>query len=238
SLEMAQASGELRRVHGLVTADGGELRAAGMSRDYAWKSARANLDWDAAGVRLQDLRVAGDGIELAGQATLAGPPAALVAKGTFHARGRVRVRNQQAVARLAEALAYRSPLGGGWSAGEADFEVDATGPLASSGDVVAAGRFTVRDLALRPQGADAPIRLQRIAGDFHRDPKGLKVGSLMVEASGVQGTGTLNVANQAGVPGAGTSPDGDARVRFTADGKVRVGDPTALRRLMPNAAMW
>src|SRR5262249_24567874 len=78
----------------------------------------------------------------------------------------VGVGDNRAAQRLAEILAYRSPLGGGWSAAGAEFDVDASGPLARLSEARATGRFAIDDLALRPEGADAAIRLQRLAGDF------------------------------------------------------------------------
>jgi hypothetical protein len=228
TLEMAADGGSLRRVRGLLVADAGDLRGAGMSREFVWNRASANLDWTQNGAQLQDIRVQGDGIELTGQASIDGSPAQIVSRGQFRAHGRVRVMSREAAARLGEILAYRSPLGGGWTAAGAEFEVDASGPAARPGDALATGRFRVADLALQPAGADAPLHVRTVSGEFRRDPAGLQIRSLVARASGIEGTGSLVVANHAG----------DQPVRFDAEGKVRIEDPQALHRLLPRAAMW
>src|SRR5262249_46313838 len=45
TIRIDAGSGAIRRVRGQLVADAGELRAAGMSREFRWDTASAALDW-------------------------------------------------------------------------------------------------------------------------------------------------------------------------------------------------
>jgi hypothetical protein len=228
TVTVAAAGGALQRVRGELEADAGELQAAGMPQEFQWSTASAAIDWRQDGVRLRRLRVNGDGIQLAADVSVDGSPADLLARGAYHARGSIRVVGRESVDRLARLLACRSPLGGGWTAHGASIDFDASGSAARINAARATGKFSIVGLSLKPEGADAAVQVRRLASDFSRDANGLRLRAWQAEADGANASGSLLIENE-------TARD---PARFEAAARVRIADASALRRLLPRAAMW
>ncbi len=230
-LEMAADGGGLRRVTGLLSAEEAELGAAGLAGDFRWRSASGRIDWDRSRIEVRDLRVRGDGVELAGWATVTGRPEELATQGRYVAGGRARLTGRQAVARLAAVLTHAGTTGNpalpdvNWSAANAELDFEAGVALGRSAGLQASGRIAMTGVRLQPGGAGPPLEIRRLTSRFRRDTGVLRLDGLELESPGVRADGRMSVTD--------ATPSSPAR--FAANGTVRLTDPHALRRLMPRA---
>lgn len=216
----------LRRIDGLVSVSRGSLSHAG-SR-FPWDTARTHVHWTPAGTVLENVRVTGPGLSLAGAARVATPAGEPLTRGRFTASGELRAVRSTAVAAMSEVLAFRKIMGGRWTADTASVRFKADGTVGDLANASAAGDLSIGTLRFRPDPRGDQILINSVAAKLERTAGRLHLSSIRAQTHGLSLTGEATVtADAPGKPGA-----------FTAEGIADVRELRLLRRAVPKAALW
>ncbi|MGV3722618.1 MAG: hypothetical protein ACO1SX_17065 [Actinomycetota bacterium] len=225
-VEIDAVSGELERVDGSVNIARGFIQRS--QAVLPWTRAQAKVDWRPDSVVLRGIDVQGNGISLTGDARINGDQDAPFAERPYSATGKLTATRAEAVASLAELLAFSEPVPGNWSVDQASVDFKAHGTVGNLADSAATGRFKAGGLKLPTPGSAAMLQINTVSGDVERGAERLQVRNIRASADGLVAQGDLVVTPERdGAPGS-----------YSTKGKVDFTRLTTLRRQAPDAAFW
>jgi hypothetical protein len=212
--------GTLRVTRGSVARDGSR---------FPWNAARARIAWTPEGATLRDVRIEGGGVTLKGEGEVSTPPGRSLTESAFRISGTIRAERGDAVARVAELLAFRRQLlDGRWQAGSASIDFQAQGSAGDLSKATASGRIRVDGLQFRPRPGSEAVRVARLEARLERTPGELVLRDVTGQAEGLTLAGELKVTDER--PG--------KPAQFLAAGTVGIKDIKSIRQALPDAAVW
>ncbi len=214
----------LRAVRGKLHLNRGSFSHDGSV--FPWSAADAKVDWTPERTALQDVRVRGNGLDLtlAGRVDLAnGQP---FTAGKFQANGQLVASRREAVAQIAELLAFRKALDGRWNADRASIQFRANGTVGELARAAATGKVQVDGLKLRPTPESDQVSVKQLVADLDRNAERLALTNLRLRTDGVSVDGGLTLTND--------QPSGT----FAAQGRATIHDLKALKKAVPEASLW
>lgn len=226
SVDLNAASGELRRALGTITVARGFVSRS--QAVFPWSQATARLDWKPEGIRLDQIDVQGNGIELKGAARVGGTATTPIPQRPYQASGTVTATSSESVAALAELLAFSTPLEGRWGVEQASVQFQAQGRVGELQNSRATGRFQATNFSVRPPDSGTPLVIRTVNGDLVRGPDVLRLENLRGTAEGLSGSGQLEV-----IPTTDERPG-----RYTGSARVDLVNLTVLRQQLPDLPLW
>lgn len=225
-VEVSAASGALRAIDGTLRISRGSVTHS--QAVFPWTSASARVEWKPARVTLRDIDVQGNGIRMRGSGTVDGDPDAPLARRPFQARGTVDATRTEAVASLAQLLAFSNPVQGRWGMDRVSVTFDARGTVGRLQAARANGHFQAAGLVLHPTPRGAPLVVRAIEGDLERWPNHLHLRNVRAAAEGLTAKGGLTV-----YPGEQTRLG-----RFETNAQVDLTSLATLRQQLPDLPLW
>jgi hypothetical protein len=226
NVELDAVSGELERVDGNINIARGFIQRS--QAVLPWTRAQAQVDWRPDSVVLRGIDVQGNGISLTGDARINGDRDAPFDQRPYSATGKLTATRAEAVASLAELLAFSEPVPGNWSVDQASVDFTAQGTVGKLAESAATGRFEVGGLKLPTPGSAAMLQITKVSGDVERGAERLQVRNIRASADGLVAQGDLVVTpKRDGKPGS-----------YSTKGKVDFTRLTTLRQQAPDAALW
>jgi hypothetical protein len=221
-VDVSAQTGQLRRIHGTVKI------ARGSFTRFPEVDAAANIDWKPDAVSLQNIDVQGKGVRIQGSGFVDGKASTPFTNRPYRVRGTVEAAGTEAVASLAQVLAFSEPMAGRWGIDHATASFQAKGIVGDLSRSHATGHFKAQGLMLRPIPDGKPLIVQTIEGDLVRRPDLLDLRNIRATAEGLTTRGHLTI-----VPGTpkltGT---------FKTAGQVDLVNLNTLRSQLPEAAFW
>jgi hypothetical protein len=226
TMDLSAVSGELKRLNGkLALARGSVTHARAV---LPWTAATADVDWSPRAALLRNIRVDGDGLTLRGSADVRGDPREPLSKKPFAARGTVEATRADAVTRLAEVVAFSTPLKGQWNVERARVDFRALGTAGNLQDSYVTGKLAAEGFRLRPTRNGRDLVVRSIRSNVERYPSHLHLTNVEASAEGLEGRGDLTVR-----PGSGSRVGS-----FQAQGRVFVTNLATIQSQIPESPVW
>lgn len=226
TVDVSATSGELRRLQGTVNVARGFVSRS--QAVFPWTNASAQVDWKPESIRLDQIDILGNGIQLKGEAAVGGPARLAIPERPFSAKGIVTATSSQSVASLAQLLTFSTPVPGQWDVQQASVDFQARGIVGELDEARATGKIQANGFMIRPRPGGAPLVIQTIQGDLVRGPDVLRLANLRATADGLSAGGQLEI-----IPTTEQKPG-----RFAGSGKVDLVNLGVLRQQLPDLPLW
>jgi len=226
AIDVTARTGEIRALQGGVAIARGSLTRS--NTVFPWTNATARVDWRPDRILLKDIDVEGDQLRLKGSADVGGAPDTPFPQRPYQARGTVEASSSEAVSRLAQLMAFSTPVHGSWDLDHAAVSFQASGVAGALEKSLARGRFSAAGLMVRPTEKGEPLVVRTLEGDVERGPERLHVRNLRATADGLQAKGAATlVPAQPGRAG-----------RFNAGGQIDLVNLNTFRKQAPQLPFW